>query len=483
MKLSINFVLGPTGDIRKGAARTTLELARRFQERGHNVSLTTWPEFMWQGKSPFPGMDFAAPIYFDKSTKPESLPLKGLEQTPRDYLGELEYFTAFLNLVTPAIPKADIIVAGSWEAVIPVWQSGRGKAVHFLHNYEEIGFTLDSSPSTGLRSNPLIKLLCRSALQMPVYRVANSSWLAAECKRRFQESVPYVQHGVDAACFRPLPKRSETDGIIRVVTYCRPEKFKGFQDAAPAMHELMKRYPGKIEWHVFGFEHPELGAQNELAPYKFHGALQHKELAKLYAESDIVLCPSWAEGFSLTALEAMASGTPVVTTRYGTEDFAIDGFNAIVVRPRIVSDFVVALDGLVRVPEMRRQLARNGRAMAESLSWENAVETREELLIRIHKNEISHNALRGFDTGITDGYGIPFEHLTADARVRDGEMLQGADGEQYIVEGGRLRRLDGVELIAPASENARVLDLLSLLRNEQGPSITSNANYYGMRVN
>ena len=40
-----------------------------------------------------------------------------------------------------------------------------------------------------------------------------------------------------------------------MVTYSRPEKWKGFQDAVPAMDELMRRYPGKIEWHVYGFPH------------------------------------------------------------------------------------------------------------------------------------------------------------------------------------------------------------------------------------
>jgi glycosyltransferase involved in cell wall biosynthesis len=74
-----------------------------------------------------------------------------------------------------------------------------------------------------------------------------------------------------------------------------------------------------------------------------------------------VLCPSWYESFPLLPIEAMACGTSVITTPYGTEDYAIDGHTAIVVRPRVVSDFVVALDGLVRLPELRQRLARNGR--------------------------------------------------------------------------------------------------------------------------
>jgi glycosyltransferase involved in cell wall biosynthesis len=101
----------------------------------------------------------------------------------------------------------------------------------------------------------------------------------------------------------------------------------------------------------------------------------------------------------------MACGTAVITTPYGTEDYAIDNHTAIVVRPRVVSDFALALDSLVRSPELRERLARNGRAMAESLTWGGAVKAREELLWRIHLNEMPNNLLQRVETGIVDGLG------------------------------------------------------------------------------
>jgi len=483
-RLSINFVLGPVGKVQTAGPASMLEYARGLSARGHSVSLTTWPQFLWEQAQPFPGLDSKIPVFYDKNAKPEDLPIHLLDKTPRDYLGELQYFQAFLNLATPAIPKADVIVAGNWEGVIPAWQSRRGKVVHFPQHYDEISFTLDGTSSAGLRANPLIKMFCRNALQMPAYRVANSSWLAGEFRRRFGEGIPFVQNGVDAVRFHPLPKLSEHDGMMRVVTYCRPEQWKGFQDAVPAMHELMKRYY-KIQWHVYGFPHPALDPDNELAPYQFHGALNHDELSRLYAESDIALCPSWYEGFAMPPLEAMACGTAVITTRYGTEDYAIDGHNAIVARPRVVSDLAVALDGLVRTPELREALARNGRAMAESLTWDVAVRTREELLYRIDANE-TPLGLQGFQNGIVDGHGIPFESLTAEFAAPDGALLAGADGEHYLVESGSLRRVsDPVRLqdiLGIDPNRAQQLDLLTLLRNVRGPDITSPADHYGPRA-
>lgn len=478
--LSMTFLMGPTGPVRTGGAACILEYVRRFQDRGHNVSIATWPKFLWTGQEPFPNLDFPVQIFHDGNARRESLPYHFLNKTPRDYLGELQFFLSYANLLTPAIPTADLIIASCWDSIIPAWQCGKGKPVHFPQHYDEVFFTLGGDPSASLYSNPLIKMLCRSTFQMPLYRIANSSWLSGEFRRRVGESVPSVPHGIDTSRFHARPKLSSEDGVIRVVTYCRPEKWKGFQDAVPAMHEVLRRYPDKVEWHVYGFAHPEIRPDNSLAPYHFHGALAHDKLSRLYAESDIVLCPSWYESFPLPPLEAMACGTAVITTRYGTEDYAVDGHNAIIVRPRVVSDFAAALDGLIRLPELRARLARNGRAMAESLSWDEAVQAREELLWRIHRNEMPNDLMRGFESGIVDSFGLPFERLPAEFGARDGELLRSPDGKHYLVESGRLREVTNPSAIGRNPKDAQPLDLLSLLRTEQGPYITSRANYYGV---
>jgi hypothetical protein len=324
-------------------------------------------------------------------------------------------------------------------------------------------------------------MLCRNTFQMPLYRIANSSWLSGEFRRRLGENVPSIPHGIDASRFHARAKLSSQDGVLRVVTYCRPEKWKGFQDAAPAMHEVMRRHSGKVEWHVYGFAHPEIPPDNALAPYTFHGALDHDQLSRLYAESDIVVCPSWYESFPLPPLEAMACGTAVITTRYGTEDYAVDGHNAIVVRPRVVGDLAAAIDGLIRMPELRARLARNGRAMAESLSWDEAVQAREELLWRIHRNEMPNDLMKGFDSGILDSFGLPFEHLPAEFAVQDGELLRGPHGKYYIIEAGRLREVLNPAAIGRNPQDAQTMDLPSLLRIEPGSPIGSGANYYGLR--
>ena len=56
----------------------------------------------------------------------------------------------------------------------------------------------------------------------------------------------------------------------------------------------------------------KLGVQERVA---FLGALPPEQLGRIYAEADLLVLPSLSEGAPLVVLEAMACGTPVVTTR------------------------------------------------------------------------------------------------------------------------------------------------------------------------
>jgi glycosyltransferase involved in cell wall biosynthesis len=470
-KLSITFLLGPTGRIRTGGVACLLEYAKRFGDRGHDVSITTWPKFLWPNAEAFPGWDAGIPLHYDDKLRHNALPFHLVNRAPRDFLGELQFFVTYVNLLTPSIPPADIVIAGGWDAVMPAWLCGHGKPVHFPQHYDEVFFSLDPSSADGFLGNPLIKLLCRNTFQLPLYRVANSSWLSAEFQRRFGESVPFVNHGIDCSLFAVRPKRSAADGILRVVTYSRPDKWKGFADAVAAMQPLLARYSSRLEWHVYGFAHPGFPPDNALAPYLFHGAIEREELSKLYAESDIVVCPSWYESFPLPPLEAIACGTPVVTTAYGTEDYAIDGHTALVVQPRVPAEMTAAIERLINDDELRGRIAVNGRAMAESLTWEKAVVAREEILWSIHRNEIAADLYRGLDTRILDGNGIPFEGLVPELEASEGDILRSDDGGTYVVESGRLRSLVDPSRSVIDSRLARRASSLALARTDLGPAL------------
>lgn len=97
-------------------------------------------------------------------------------------------------------------------------------------------------------------------------------------------------------------------------------------------------------------------------------------LAELLRTADIACIPSLYEGFSLPAVEAMASGTPVVASRAGAipEVVGADGTSAQLVQPGNVGELADALGSLLDSPARLAAMGRAGRRRAlERYSWES----------------------------------------------------------------------------------------------------------------
>ncbi|MGV9799995.1 glycosyltransferase family 4 protein [Mycobacterium sp. NPDC003449] len=102
--------------------------------------------------------------------------------------------------------------------------------------------------------------------------------------------------------------------------------------------------------------------------------LSDGELAGLLASAEVACIPSLYEGFSLPAVEAMASGTPIVASRTGAlpEVVGEDGGCARLVRPADVDELTSVLGGLLDSPLERRRLGEAGRQRAvDVFSWES----------------------------------------------------------------------------------------------------------------
>lgn len=102
--------------------------------------------------------------------------------------------------------------------------------------------------------------------------------------------------------------------------------------------------------------------------------LSDEELAGLLASAEVACIPSLYEGFSLPAVEAMASGTPIVASRAGAlpEVVGPDGECARLVTPADVDELTTVLGGLLDSPLERHRLGAAGRRRAlEVFSWES----------------------------------------------------------------------------------------------------------------
>jgi len=89
----------------------------------------------------------------------------------------------------------------------------------------------------------------------------------------------------------------------------------------------------------------------------------HADASPLYRDFDLFVLPSLLEQTSMSILEAMASGTPVVATDVGGSAALLDQGHAGVLVPSGDADaLATAILELMRDPERRRELGRRGRA-------------------------------------------------------------------------------------------------------------------------
>jgi glycosyltransferase involved in cell wall biosynthesis len=92
-------------------------------------------------------------------------------------------------------------------------------------------------------------------------------------------------------------------------------------------------------------------------------------LRALYRRAIALLLPSFAEGFGLPLLEAMACGTPILTSNT-TAMPEIAGNAALYVNPYDQEDIAAAMERLFSDQPLRQQLAAAGSTRALSFSWD-----------------------------------------------------------------------------------------------------------------
>ncbi len=104
---------------------------------------------------------------------------------------------------------------------------------------------------------------------------------------------------------------------------------------------------------------------------RFLGFLPDEMLAIVYRLASVFVFPSLYEGFGLPPLEAMASGTPVVTSNVSSLPEVV-GDAALLVDPTNADDIANAIRRILTEPALAADLSARGLARARTFSWERA---------------------------------------------------------------------------------------------------------------
>ncbi len=108
---------------------------------------------------------------------------------------------------------------------------------------------------------------------------------------------------------------------------------------------------------------------------RFLGAVTPRRLADLYALADVCVVPSHTESFGLVALEAQASGTPVVATAVGgLVEVVEDGVTGFLIEGRDPAAFAGRIGELLASPELCDRMGTAARERASRYTWDRSVE-------------------------------------------------------------------------------------------------------------
>jgi glycosyltransferase involved in cell wall biosynthesis len=297
--------------------------------------------------------------------------------------------TFWMQLALPwHLQKLALDICHFTNYVAPVWSP----SPYVLTIHDMTLWLLPQLHSTRrvLSMRPLIPLAARRAAAI----IANSEQTKRDLVRilGLPEHRVHVTYLAPAEHFRPVPRREAIaklrqlrevpEHFVLHVGTIEPRKnlvrlVEAFallqRHGGPSCSLLFAGHRGWKDEAVFAAVE-RLGLGDRV---RFLGHVPAEELVALYNLADVLVVPSLYEGFGLPVIEAMACGTPVVTSPGGALA-EVAGDAAELIDPYDVESIAAALRRTLQAPDLRRELGDRGRERAAHFTWSTtAAQTRE----------------------------------------------------------------------------------------------------------
>lgn len=221
-----------------------------------------------------------------------------------------------------------------------------------------------------------LKILTKSVNGIigPSYELVQKSSYVA----RPTQSITYIPNGVDISRFVPAHSRMSSLTERQIVAIRRHDEKCGLIYLIEAAQIVVKKY-SDVVFYIYGdgTETPklkqrvkELGLESKVL---FPGRVSHKELPSVLQSSYVTVLPSLYEAVSLSGLESMACGVPVIGSEVGgIPEIVIPGETGWLVPPRSSEAIAQAIIESLTQPMLRQKMSLKCRQLVvERYSWES----------------------------------------------------------------------------------------------------------------
>ncbi|MHC1760372.1 MAG: glycosyltransferase [Negativicutes bacterium] len=286
---------------------------------------------------------------------------------------------------TNYVQDCDVLVAGWWEQLAELSQ-GDIPVVYWEQGHE----ALFGDCNNLSRTSALQKCLLDN-YSSNVYFASASTTIQKILKIRYQVVSSVIPNFIDTEFYFPI-HHSCRNNILMVGNPAL--QFKGFDVALRSLQWLWNQgNQFNVTWVCQVKPH----VQKISFPLSIIVQPAQTELANYYRNADIFLFTSWYEGFGMPPLEAMASGTPVVTTDCGgNNEYIQPGNNALVADPGDIKSLAEGMAVLLHNEPARKTLATHGRKSAERFNSLNTISKMENLLLQAVCNRAGDKGARPF---------------------------------------------------------------------------------------
>ncbi|MFN7138625.1 MAG: glycosyltransferase family 4 protein [Limisphaerales bacterium] len=250
------------------------------------------------------------------------------------------------------------------------------RGLYFVQHYEPMAFGEHGHGPSWLKR--LKTKAAEYTYSLGLECVTNSQWTARMLREKHHAESIVAPLGVDTAIFHPNPVVHESEdrsSIIMAIGNNNPIKRFGLFAETAQVLQSRRNFNFRIASHnpslfqISGVEAAGISPKND------------HEMARLYHEASVFVSTSESEGFGLPLLEAMACGTPVVTTDSGgIHDFCKNRMNCIIVPSARAEDLADAVMEIVSNHELRNKLIKNGLDTAKLWTWERLIDVFDRLL-------------------------------------------------------------------------------------------------------
>lgn len=376
----------------RGSVVHTLELAEALQTLGHSVCVYALDKD-GAGFYRLPGCAY--------ELVPSQSVTGGLDELIQQRIQEFVDYLSHSKQAYDCYHAQDCISANALSIL-----RTRNQIPHFIrtvHHLEDF-------------TSPYLQACQDRSIRDPNLCLSVSAQGQSELREQYHIDAPRVINGVNQRRFCRSSKHSITElkqklGLTGYPIYLTVGGIEPRKNSITLLHALVEvliQYP-QAKLVIAGgatlfdyqpyreafFDQAEIAGMQIGKSLILPGVLPESDLAALYQAADAFVFPSLKEGWGLVVLEAMASGTPVITSNQPPFTEFLSDASALLVNPQSVAAIAQAMVTVIE-PSVAQLLVQEGQAISARYTWDQSATmhlTHYQALLNLYRSNNAGNSL------------------------------------------------------------------------------------------